>query len=134
MHVDASRYAVVGATNNKLKLTYPATSIRSSLVRTELLEAGIRHLILIAKEARQEAACIVLPKVAMTSVTVSSFGQGKIQNRITTFMENVFFLSRNIQSFEYVCNVWALLFDVQLPALPFEIYYAAKQLLIHVLY
>ena len=54
VHVDASRYAVVGATNNKLKLTYPATSIRSRLVRTELLEAGIRHLILIAKEARQE--------------------------------------------------------------------------------
>jgi hypothetical protein len=72
---------------------YPATSIQSRLVRsTELLEAGICHLILIAKEARQEAACIVLPKVAMTSVTVSSFGQGKRQNRITTFVENVFFL------------------------------------------
>jgi hypothetical protein len=49
-------------------------------------------LLLIAKEARQEAACIVLPKVAMTSVTVSSLGQGKRQNRITTFLENVFSL------------------------------------------
>ena len=106
VHVDASRYAVVGATNNKLKLTYPATSIRSRLVRTELLEAGIRHLILIAKETRQEAACIVLPKVAMTSVTVSSFGQGKRQNSITTFRENVFFLSPEIFKASSMCAMF----------------------------
>jgi len=43
VHVDASRDVVVGAANNELKLTCPATLIRSRLVRTELLEAGIRR-------------------------------------------------------------------------------------------